>query len=61
MMHHSAMKKELGDAVIIGASSAKQLEANLVDFEKGPLPEDVVQALDQGWELTKSISGRYWH
>lgn len=33
----------------------------MVDFEKGPLPDDVVQALDQGWEGCKGISLRYWH
>ncbi|KAJ5632860.1 Aldo/keto reductase [Penicillium lividum] len=60
MMHHSALKKELGDAVLIGASSPAQLEKNLLDFEKGPLPEEIVQALDKGWKV---ISGtyRYWH
>jgi len=61
MTHHSLLKKEHGDAVIIGASSTKHLEENLTDLEKGPLPDDVVQALDAGWEKTKVLSGRYWH
>ncbi|PQE28330.1 hypothetical protein CJF32_00011283 [Rutstroemia sp. NJR-2017a WRK4] len=60
MTHHSALKKEFGDAVIVGASSAAQLEENLKDLEKGPLPEDVVNALDAGWAV---IGGtyKYWH
>jgi aflatoxin B1 aldehyde reductase len=33
------MKKEYGDAIIIGASSSKHIEQNLVDLEKGPLRE----------------------
>jgi aflatoxin B1 aldehyde reductase len=37
--HHSIMKREKGDAVIIGASSVGHLEQNLVDLEKGPLRE----------------------
>lgn len=37
--HHSEMKREYGDAVIIGASSTKHIEQNLVDLEKGPLRE----------------------
>lgn len=37
MTHHSLMKKEYGDAIIIGASSSKHIEQNLVDLEKGPL------------------------
>lgn len=61
MTHHSMLKREHGDAVIIGASSTKHLEENLVDLEKGPLPEEVVQALDAGWEKTRAVSGRYWH
>ncbi|KAJ5610302.1 Aldo/keto reductase [Penicillium lagena] len=60
MVHHSIMQKELKDAVIIGASSPAQLEQNLLDLEKGPLPDEIVKALDAGW---KSISGTYgyWH
>jgi hypothetical protein len=37
MIHHSQLKREQGDAVIIGASSLSHIEQNLVDFEKGPL------------------------
>jgi aflatoxin B1 aldehyde reductase len=37
MIHHSQLKREQGDAVIIGASSPSHIEQNLVDFEKGPL------------------------
>jgi len=61
MNHHSQLKREHGDAIIIGASSVKHMEENMVDLEKGPLPEDVVQALDNGWEGCKGISIRYWH
>jgi aflatoxin B1 aldehyde reductase len=61
MMHHSQLKGEHCDAVIIGASSAKQLEINLVDLEKGPLSEDVVKALDDGWQLVKGFQGKYWY
>ena len=61
MTRHSMLKKEFGDAVIIGASNTKHLEENLVDLEKGPLPEDIVQALDAGWEKTRAMSGKYWH
>lgn len=60
MTHHSQLKRENGDTIIIGASSVKHLEENMVDLEKGPLPEDVVQALDQGWEGCKGSSIKYW-
>lgn len=61
MTNHSKLRRENGDAVIIGASSTQHIEQNLVDLEKGSLPEEVVKALDQGWERVKGISGRYWH
>ena len=35
--HHSVLKREHGDAVLIGASSVKHVEQNLLDLEKGPL------------------------
>ena len=37
MSHHSLMSREHGDSVIIGASSTKHLEQNLLDLEKGLL------------------------
>ena len=37
--HHSLLKREHGDAILIGASSVKHIEENLVDLEKGPLRE----------------------
>lgn len=61
MMHHSQLKREFGDKVIIGASSVKQLEMNLTDFELGSLPEDVTTALDQGWEICRGIVWKYFH
>lgn len=39
LSHHSQLKKEYGDAVIIGASSKAHIEQNLLDLEKGPLRE----------------------
>ncbi|THH08213.1 hypothetical protein EW145_g2859 [Phellinidium pouzarii] len=35
--HHSLMKREFGDSILIGASSLNHIEQNLVDLEKGPL------------------------
>ncbi|KAJ9645346.1 hypothetical protein H2199_003352 [Coniosporium tulheliwenetii] len=61
LAHHSQLKKELGDAVIVGASSTKHLEPNLVALEQGPLPEDVVEALDAGWERIRGHPLKFWH
>ncbi|KAK4699683.1 aflatoxin B1 aldehyde reductase, partial [Phenoliferia sp. Uapishka_3] len=59
--HHSLMKREFGDNVLIGASSNAHLEQNLIDLEKGPLPEDVVKVLDQAWEHVRPVATKYWH
>ena len=62
-VHHSALKVLDGgrDGIIIGVSSFGQLESNLRDLEKGPLPEDVVEALDAAWLVTKPTTPNYWH
>ncbi|GJE95556.1 aldo/keto reductase [Phanerochaete sordida] len=60
LAHHSLLKREHGDAVIIGASSVAQAEQNLTDLEKGPLPEDVVHALDEAWALAKGVAPVYF-
>lgn len=59
--HHSQMKRELNDAIIVGASSTKHLEGNLTDLEKGPLPEDVLDALGTAWLQVKAVAPKYWH
>lgn len=56
--HHSLMSREHGDNVLIGASSNAHLEANLLDLEKGPLPEDVVKALDLAWEHVRPVASK---
>ncbi|PCH42898.1 hypothetical protein WOLCODRAFT_152953 [Wolfiporia cocos MD-104 SS10] len=59
--HHSLMKREYGDAVIIGASSLKHIEQNLIDLEKGPLPDAVVKALDDPWLSVAPYATNYFH
>ncbi|EFE29535.1 aryl-alcohol dehydrogenase Aad14, putative [Trichophyton benhamiae CBS 112371] len=62
MLHHSALNiKEGKDGVIIGVSSYEQLEQNLDDLEKGPLPDEVVAALDEAWMVAKATTANYWH
>ncbi|KAI5476869.1 Aldo/keto reductase [Pseudohyphozyma bogoriensis] len=61
MTHHSLLRQDLGDAILIGASSVGHLESNLVDLEKGPLPEEVVEKLEEAWEGVKGVATKYWH
>lgn len=61
-VHHSALKiKDGNDGILIGVSSVAQLDDNLNNLEKGPLPEGVVKALDEAWEASKGDSVPYWH
>lgn len=62
-IHHSALKtraKGGNDGVIIGVSSFTQLEGNLADLEKGPLPEQVLKAVDEAWLVNKATAPTYW-
>ncbi|KAF5857847.1 hypothetical protein ETB97_005191 [Aspergillus alliaceus] len=58
--YHSSMKKEYSDAVITGASSAVQLEENLTNLEKGPLPQELVKEFDEGWAIVTGVCGPYF-
>lgn len=63
-VHHSQLRLKdaggAGDGVIIGISSFAQLEGNLTDLEKGSLPDEVVQALDRAWMISKATASTYW-
>ena len=63
MVHHSDLNIKDGgnDGIIIGISNHDQLVQNLKDIEKGPLPEDVVKALDEAWMVCKPTTANYWH
>ncbi|KAI0816020.1 Aldo/keto reductase [Trametes gibbosa] len=59
--HHSLMSRDHGDAVLIGASSVKHIKENLVDLEKGPLPEEVLKVLDDAWLSVSPYASEYFH
>ncbi|KAJ7643581.1 Aldo/keto reductase [Roridomyces roridus] len=58
--HHSLLRAEHGDSVLIGSSSVDHIGKNLRDLEKGPLREDVVKALDEAWASVKGIAKPYY-
>ncbi|KAH8796386.1 aflatoxin B1 aldehyde reductase member 3 [Hyaloscypha finlandica] len=62
VVNHSALNiKDGNDGVIIGVSNLEQLDENLKDCEKGPLPEEVLQALDKAWKVSQPDTPNYWH
>lgn len=52
--YNSMLRGDLGDVVIIGASSAAQLEQTLKALEEGPLDDAVVRELNSMWEKAES-------
>ncbi|KAL0568478.1 hypothetical protein V5O48_002298 [Marasmius crinis-equi] len=51
---HSALSKQHEDGIIIAASSIEQLNANLDAIESGPLPGEVLRAVEAIWEKLKT-------
>ncbi|KAI9520983.1 Aflatoxin B1 aldehyde reductase member 2 [Dissostichus eleginoides] len=60
MYHHSKLKGDLGDGVIIGMSSMDQLQQNLAAAEEGPLDETVVNAFNDAWNLVAHECPNYF-
>ncbi|XP_038551834.1 aflatoxin B1 aldehyde reductase member 3 [Micropterus salmoides] len=60
MYHHSQLKGDLGDGVIIGMSSMEQLQQNLAAAEEGPLDERVVAAFNEAWNLVAHECPKYF-
>ncbi|KAM8756515.1 aflatoxin B1 aldehyde reductase member 3 isoform 1-T1 [Acanthopagrus schlegelii] len=60
MYHHSQLKGELGDGVIIGMSNMEQLQQNLAAAEEGPLDERVVAAFNEAWNLVAHKCPNYF-
>lgn len=53
LSHHSQLQADRGDAVIIGSSKLAQLQQNLASLQAGPLPESVVAAFEEAWEIAR--------
>jgi len=58
LQHHSVLTPS--DGVILGASSTAQLEQNCDDSEKGPLPDEVLAALDEACKVVGHDAPPYW-
>ncbi|KAK5708501.1 hypothetical protein LTR17_020632 [Elasticomyces elasticus] len=56
VLHHSALKAELGDGLIIGFSSLGQLGENLKLLDQGPLPKELVEVVDGVWGAAEPVA-----
>ncbi|WP_050993620.1 aldo/keto reductase [Streptomyces violaceusniger] len=53
LVHHSQLRGEAGDGIILGASSPAHLTQNLAAVAEGPLPAAVVGAIDDAAEIAR--------
>ena len=60
LAYHSMLNGERGDAILIGASKLGHLKQNMETVKAGPLPEEVVDAFERAWEVTKGDSPEYF-
>ncbi|RSH80812.1 transporter [Saitozyma podzolica] len=52
---HSALRSDMCDGVILGASSLRQLEETVQAFAGGPLGEKEVRGFEEMWEMCKEV------
>jgi aflatoxin B1 aldehyde reductase len=60
MKHHSFIKGERGDGVIIGGANVEQFERNLQSCDGEILPDEVVTALDRAWDIVRYECPQYF-
>ena len=60
LVNHSCMNTELNDGILLGASRQEQMEQNLAAAKKGSLPENIIAAMDEAWEIAKPDSPAYF-
>lgn len=60
LAYHSMLDVDRGDAILIGASKMNHLLQNMETVKAGPLPENVVNAFEMAWKITKGESPEYF-
>ncbi|KAI0277213.1 Aldo/keto reductase, partial [Russula aff. rugulosa BPL654] len=58
LQHHSALSPT--DGIIFGSSTPAHLKSNMESVMKGPLPEEVVSALDTAYKIVGHDAPQYW-
>lgn len=58
VVHHSVLKPEHGDGVIIGSRTVSQLEETLTAIDAGPLDAQIAKAVGDIWNLVKDDAPR---
>lgn len=59
VQHHSVLKPEFGDAMVVASSSVAQLEKTMQSLALGPLPKEVVDTVEGIWESVMDTAPDY--
>lgn len=60
LINHSKMVASEGDGILLGASKIHQMEQNMASVDKGELPESILSAMNEAWEVAKPDSPAYF-
>ena len=60
LAYHSMLKPERGDGIIIGASRMEHLKKNIAFLDRVKLPDDVVNAMKNAWEISRADAPEYF-
>ncbi len=60
LAYHSMLKEERGDGIIVGVSKITQLQQNVEASKQGPLPDDIVDAFEDAWNICRSDAPEYF-
>jgi len=59
ILHHSKLNGDLGDGMVLGASSIRQLNSNLEMCQVAPLKPEVVETFENVWLATSHLCPSY--
>ena len=60
LANHSCMAAGQDDGILLGASRQEQLLQNLEAAKKGTLPDGILAAMDEAWEIARPDSPAYF-
>ena len=60
LCYHSMMDANQGDGILLGASRQEQMIQNMASTSKGELPQSIVEAMNNAWEIAKPDSPAYF-
>lgn len=60
VLHHSALRREFGDGMIFSAAHLNQIEENLKICDGGPLPDELVQVVEDVWPVAEPVAPWAW-